>query len=46
METAERFPSGQRFVAELFDSGFLNGRSKTLTGGIVYLYTAQKAFQH
>ena len=38
----DNFPSGSLFVAELFDSGFMNAKFKTLGTSIVYLYSAQK----
>ncbi len=38
----DNFPSGSQFVAELFDSGFMNAKFKTLGASIVYLYSAQK----
>lgn len=38
----DSFPSGSQFVAELFDSGFMNAKFKTLGANIVYLYSAQK----
>lgn len=41
-ETVESFPAGAQFVAELFDTGFVNATYKTLGASIVYLYSAQK----
>ncbi|APJ04318.1 ubiquinone/menaquinone biosynthesis methyltransferase [Silvanigrella aquatica] len=38
----DKFPSGSQFVAELFDSGFMNAQFKTLGAQIVFLYSAQK----
>ncbi|MEY2987291.1 MAG: hypothetical protein RJB13_812, partial [Pseudomonadota bacterium] len=41
-ETVESFPAGAQFVAELFETGFVNASYKTLGASIVYLYSAQK----
>lgn len=38
----DNFPSGSQFVAELFDSGFMNAKFRNLGASIVYLYSAQK----
>ena len=43
--TADEFPSGKNFVAELFENGFVNSAYTPLGGSIVYLYSAQKPSQ-
>lgn len=43
LQSADAFPSGQGFVAELFEAGFVNAGYTPLGGSIVYLYTAQKS---
>ena len=40
--TADEFPSGKAFVADLFENGFVNSVYTPLGGSIVYLYSAQK----
>lgn len=41
-DSNDRFPSGSQFVAELFDSGFINAKFKTLGANMVFLYSAKK----
>lgn len=40
--SADEFPSGKNFVAELFENGFVHAKYQALGGSIVYLYSAQK----
>jgi demethylmenaquinone methyltransferase/2-methoxy-6-polyprenyl-1,4-benzoquinol methylase len=42
-DSIEEFPNGQRMVELLETNGFRNARAEPLTGGIVTIYTADKA---
>lgn len=43
-ETSAAFPCGARFCEILSEAGFQETRSKSLSGGIAYLYSAVKGF--
>ena len=41
-ETAGSFPCGERFISILSNCGFSNFKSHSLTGGIAFVYSAEK----
>lgn len=42
VQSADEFPSGKNFLAELLELGFVNGSYRTLGGSVIFLYTVQK----
>ena len=41
--TVEGFCTGKNFVAELFEAGYTKVQYETFSGGMIYIYTAQKS---
>lgn len=42
VQSADAFPSGSQFTAELLENGYVSPKYKRLGGSLIYLYTAQK----
>ncbi len=41
--SVDEFSSGKNFAAELYDAGFTRVKYETFSGGMIYIYTGQKA---
>lgn len=42
VQSADSFPSGRDFMADLYEAGFVGGKYYRLGGSVVYLYIVQK----